>query len=183
MLQPEFTPKTRSVQSQTHHCRGQHTGSQGTGPASPRTALARDSDRSLARPRQVLILNTPAIISLRHDGSRFRSGARKLAEDHTSLTAILGRSTGSCQQTLSFSSWAPSCPKQVASRPISQDPRDDRSAVVSSRNPGEASASELRRPMWELFRCVAGFLAKGIDWLWMTMVRHEGGESVVLTMG
>lgn len=46
--------------------------------------------------------------------------------------------------------------------------------MVSSRNPGEASASELRRPMWELFRCVAGFLAYGIDWLWMTMMRHEG---------
>ncbi|KAK0750838.1 hypothetical protein B0T18DRAFT_57541 [Schizothecium vesticola] len=47
-----------------------HTGSQGTGPAGHRTALARDDDRSLARPRQVLILDTPAIISHRHDGAR-----------------------------------------------------------------------------------------------------------------
>jgi hypothetical protein len=32
--------------------------------------------------------------------------------------------------------------------------------------------------MWELFRCAAGFFAKGIDCLWVMMVRSEGCHAV-----
>jgi hypothetical protein len=62
-----------------------HTGSQGTGRAGHRTALARDGDRPLARPRQVLILDTPARISHRHDGGQSRCLARVRAEAHQLL--------------------------------------------------------------------------------------------------
>jgi len=62
------------------------TGSQGTGLASHRTALARNGDRSLARPRQVLILDTPARISYRHDGARSRSLTWERGEHHQLLT-------------------------------------------------------------------------------------------------